>query len=878
MAVLISSATGNLTAAGSWALVDSVSYNNSEAANTALTTSSVASSTFVPAAVAIDAVAVKLASRAVSPSGTVTVELFNSTGGSIALTQTINVSDLPAATVALADGGWIVFKFGGTVTPNGTDSYSIRAKTSIAAQVNLFSLLTTNWARAIRTTTNQAPVAGDDMIVAGAWTAPATLSSIVITNNQTVATDYGSATTSQVTPAVAICQGGTLAQSSGSAANPYLRVSGCIGIYNGGTLTEGTAGSPIPSNSIAILELDCAADGDFGIFNRNGTRSRYGSPRTAGKNVTWCLLNADAAVNATSLTVDTDTGWLTGDEIAVASTIKPGAVQWENGTLNGNAGASTLTVNGFAGVAGGLAFSHLGGSTALSAATVTMPDGTTRSIKMQAEIINLTRNVIFRSTLSTAMTYDYNVGAASYTAYWSRYRYMGAGAAGKLGLQLDINASGFYDVQNNSFDTFKCNSGGSPIELATTTTNMYGGNVKNNVFNKIGGTPTAGFASSAMVQVTTAKTGGSAGYVIDGNVLIGGSSNAGITLNDITGTATNNRFTGMVGGSGMYLGQQTVTATPGAFDGNVTHSNSYYEALKWTQWLTADFNNWAIWRNSETNGTIYASFTASQIRMSEMKMWGNQWGITAAGSFNMWLRDSFCVGDNSQATVTGFFLDAALQSIRLDNVTFTSTNNFLVPVQSDIGLGTGSPSLLNAKIIGRNVTFGGTTINGVNSPNLLTDDGYISIERLGGTAGNHKTWLKGGTITIDTVLFNTASPSVRLTPTSASVKLPTAPVFRGIKVPVANGVAGKTVSVFVRKSVVGDGTAYNGNQPRLVQRANYALGQTADVVLATAAAAAGTWEKLTGTLSTPTDDGAFEVFVDCDGTTGWVNVDDWTTT
>lgn len=133
-------------------------------------------------------------------------------------------------------------------------------------------------------------------------------------------------------------------------------------------------------------------------------------------------------------------------------------------------------------------------------------------------------------------------------------------------------------------------------------------------------------------------------------------------------------------------------------------------------------------------------------------------------------------------------------------------------------------------------------------------------------------------VLISSATGNLTSPSVRLTPTSASVKLPTAPVFRGIKVPVANGVAGKTVSVFVRKSVVGDGTAYNGNQPRLVQRANYALGQTADVVLATAAAAAGTWEKLTGTLSTPTDDGAFEVFVDCDGTTGWVNVDDWTTT
>jgi hypothetical protein len=49
------------------------------------------------------------------------------------------------------------------------------------------------------------------------------------------------------------------------------------------------------------------------------------------------------------------------------------------------------------------------------------------------------------------------------------------------------------------------------------------------------------------------------------------------------------------------------------------------------------------------------------------------------------------------------------------------------------------------------------------------------------------------------------------------------------------------------------------------------------VVLDTVTVAVGNWETLTGTTSVPTDDGAFELIVDCDGTVGGVNVDDWAT-
>jgi hypothetical protein len=89
-----------------------------------------------------------------------------------------------------------------------------------------------------------------------------------------------------------------------------------------------------------------------------------------------------------------------------------------------------------------------------------------------------------------------------------------------------------------------------------------------------------------------------------------------------------------------------------------------------------------------------------------------------------------------------------------------------------------------------------------------------------------------------------------------------------------------TVSVYLRKSA-----AYDGNQPRLIALANPEIGILTDTVLATFAGAVdvdvgpGTFTQLSGSLSgasiTISADGVVEVVVDCDGTAGWINVDDW---
>ena len=159
------------------------------------------------------------------------------------------------------------------------------------------------------------------------------------------------------------------------------------------------------------------------------------------------------------------------------------------------------------------------------------------------------------------------------------------------------------------------------------------------------------------------------------------------------------------------------------------------------------------------------------------------------------------------------------------------------------------------------------------NPDQLSTTGFIKSSKHDQTEGAFKSWFQGGIVERDTTIFNTAAPSERLTPSSASIKLAS-----GSRVVAVDDLGTVTINAYVRKSVVGDGAAYNGNQPRLIVKANPACGINTDTVLATMSAAAGSWQQLTGTTAAVDADGALEFYVDCDGTAGWVNVDDWSVT
>ena len=176
----------------------------------------------------------------------------------------------------------------------------------------------------------------------------------------------------------------------------------------------------------------------------------------------------------------------------------------------------------------------------------------------------------------------------------------------------------------------------------------------------------------------------------------------------------------------------------------------------------------------------------------------------------------------------------------------------------------------------RNTKLGASTE--VANQDNFADTGYIASQKHDQTAGNHKTWLKDGTLQTDSTIFRTASPSMRMTPRPGS-QCESAYQFNGIQVPVANGQT-VTINVWMRKSTAGDGEEFSeGDQsPQLIVKANPAVGITADAVLDTMTVGSGTWEQLTGTTAAVTDDGVLEFVVDADADAGWVNVDDWSTT
>ena len=381
MADLVSIATNTLTTGATWGVADATSsLVSTNTGSTALTTGYQDSAAFTPGAITASGIALRLAARATgSPSNTITVNLRNSTGAVDVISVVANVSDLPVATAgANCEGGWHYFKFSAPVLLIAVTNYLVQVK--LSATTTAVSICTNgtaaNWQRLVVTSTTQVPAVGDDLHVMqtldGAAN-PATQGNITVTMDSIANTDYGSASTSTYLAALDVSKGGTLTWGTTAATAYILQLSGNLIIYRSGTYNQGTTGTPIPRDSTATLQFDNAADNNFKVrVMDGGTMVAQGLSRTSGKNIVWTLLTANQAASAVAATVADDTGWLSGDEIAIASTTRTIA-QSESVTLDAPAGATSLSHN-----------------------AVTNAHAGSTAEKCQAEVILLTRNVVIK--------------------------------------------------------------------------------------------------------------------------------------------------------------------------------------------------------------------------------------------------------------------------------------------------------------------------------------------------------------------------------------------------------------------------------------------------------------------------------------------------
>lgn len=835
MATLKSIATGNFTSASTWALCNSTAELDSELNSTNSTTSYVASSGFTPGAITIQAICVKFSARVASPTGTVSIELFNNTlAASVAGTEvTLNVTDLESGILAADQRqGWVSFKFASSVTLLAANVYSVRFKTSATSSCALYRDATAgNWSRQLVTTTTQAPAAGDKLIMIGEKTGAGASTSYTITMDNTATTNFG--TNSTTVPSVSIGHNATVTYGVASATNYYFKINGSLVIQSGGTLNIGTTGTPIPRDSTAVLEIDVGGTtGNHGIEVRGtGIFNAQGLSRTSGKLIHRCMLNTDEAIASTSLGVDTDTGWLSGDQIVIAGTAAA-TNQSETRTLSADAGASTITISS------GLTNAHSGTDPVLA-----------------AEVVLLTRNVIIRSSSSSFSTYIRTRNGAMLDFDWVALHYVGGTVTNKRGLEFQHTAtdSGSANIK----DCVLFSGAGIMLSCGTTST----ANITVEDTNVTGATGIS--STNGMIHIGSAPPDFS--IVFDGVWAINSSAYCYSSASSVKPSLIDCRSVN--GTVGFYLQESSTTAS------------------------TATVSNLIAKCNSSTGFSIGSS---SDLTINGFTASRNGTGVSVVARDNTVLKTGLIRGNTTQ----GIQLESAAGT-RFYDCTVSGYTGFTQPIGLIVVNGASSFAELY------DVTFGVVTgsntahttsdfrMTAVNSSTItqikmrncnlassseFTNTGGLSLnsavisERHDQTSNQLTIWYYPGIVTKDTTISATASPSYRLTPNTASYKLG----HTILRAAVAAGTTA-TVSVKVRESVVGDGTDYNGARPRLIVKQNNLAGITSDTVLATATVASeGAFETLTGTTATVTNACVLEFCVDCDGTTGWVNVDDIT--
>lgn len=851
MALKVSIASGNLTSASTWATIDSTSLLNSETGQTTITTSYVSSSSFTPGAITIDAIGVKLASR-LGTTGTMSVRLADAGVAVAGTTVTIDVVDLPNTTAADLNGGWIFFKLAAPVTLTVAVAYTLQATTSSASQVSLHRDATAaNYSRMLRTTTTGALAAGDDFIVAGEYTGSGTSFSFNVTQNETTSTDYGAASTSLVTPAVSICSLGTLTTGKSASTNYLLKISGNIIIYSGGTLDMGTSGAPVPSTSTSTIQMDCATNVGFGLLVRNGgTLNTYGTKSFNGVTPNhFTILTADEAAGQTVIgpVLDT-TGWSNGDDVCSTSTSRT-ATESELSTISTVDSATQFTLSS------GLVNAHSGTNDANG--------------DIRCRIGNLTRNVkIFGASASLQAWMKFDATSVVNLNY-TEIKWMGSATASKRGIDIGTT-TGSLNIFNCAIRNFEVTS--SNITVTGSTSGNY--TIDKCVFYNV---------ASGFVNAQTTGT-----WTITNNLFCRTGANNWVTLSDVGGTFSNNHINAAGAISSAFgLAMQTdVGGTIGTISDIDICACNGNGGMSVANAFRGTISNIRTYRNNSTNassaGFHYGATSVSPgdvFTVTNLTSFGNNGrNVTiASGTINM-INPNIQAGSTLAATI-GIEYGGAVNA--------TSPGMPIVSVYGgNIGTvtthSTGDLSCANTGVGTRSVfygvTFGSSTE--LSTPTNIGFGAYITSLKHDGVVGVNKSWVTNGrtsggaTIESDTAIYSSASPSIRMYPGSATLKLESM-VFAAA----VNSGNTLTASVKVRESVVGDGTDYNGNRIRLMLKRNDAAGITADTVIATATASSqGAFETISGTTPSVTDDAMLEFYVDCDGTTGWINIDDFSCT
>lgn len=817
MANLLCESNINFTSS-SWKVLDTSSFLNSEAASTNTTTSYVASQTFSPGAITIEGIMIKYR-YVVNNSGTLSVELYNTTGASSVPGSevTINVSDIafwmkPGG--AQNGGGFIYFKFSSPITLSAATNYSVRIKSSINGSVSINRNATANnWSRALVTTSTASPSTDDVLYACGAFTGISTPSFITCILDNTSSTIFGG---------VELGGYSKLILQNNPSTDYVLKIknAGNFIISLNSEVEFGTSISRVNSTSSFLLEMQATGLSTNLIDIRAAAKfTAYGADV---KRMT--TLSNNVLAGDTTLTTDDITGWKNGDEIALANTIRSASNLCERKSLTADAVGNTLTV-----------------SAITNARSGTNPT--------KCDIGNLTSNVKIYGS-STTGTCHINNGNSTMTLLKTtvnidnvEFRYLGSNVIDKYGFTVSNDTNAVCNVTNCSF---------SDISRALATAGGYNFNYSYNVM----------YATDRAITLDnmTAQTPGIS-YIIDKNLIINsflGISIGRSTSNNIS-VIKNNIISG-ASSDAIQVGTRTYLVTLSGFKmyGNRNQTINIAD----TQFITLDNFNVFLNMNYGLNGA-----NNSTLIIKNSNFFGNSTNNLTFSGFSKDIVVDSCNMDSHSvyATPVGILLSSASEK---NNIVFKKCNIGVNSqhTSSDIQ-SSGGNGIFNTCYFGSTSLV---TTTGVNNP-------YPSIgfQKFNNIAGNHRVINYTETIINDTTIFHLSNNSQRIIPNYSTIQFRYKAKSTSFQVPINSGGV-CTFSIMVRKSDSSDGTAYNGNPPRLILRSNPSAGTyyDNDIICATHSAPNGQWEKLSYTLPIPvTDDVAMEFYVDCDGNQGWINVD-----
>jgi hypothetical protein len=791
VAILNNIQSGNFTAASTWGVIDPISFQNSVANTSTTTTAYVESQSFIPGAITIDAIGIRVAGSSVV-SGTFSVRLALA-GVTVPGTEvTINVADI------FTNGGigFVLMKFAAPVLLVAATSYTVSVKSSVNATVTVIRNATAgNWSRFLRTTTTAAPAAADTLFVTGEFLSAGVNTVFTVTFDNTAATVFGE---------LDISQNGILNSATAASTAYQFITNNKLSVRGGATLQIGTLANPIPASSSFLLQINQAGvNVNFGLLITSGATFRtYGASK-----VNRAFLAADAAVAATSLTTNISTSWLSGEEVVIAPTTATSS-QLEVRALSANAVGTTLTVPA-------LTFAHQGTG------------------DFVGEIANISRNIRIKSDSASFGTYVSFSSQSTVDLNYAEFMHMGSATTNKRGFDV-ATTIGSFNMLGCSLHRWQANSQFLFAGLANNIT------IQDSIFYNVG---------NGLANVTS----------VGNNWLVNGcwGFNTQFSFANTGGTLTNILATG--GFNGIFFNATSNTNL--TVSGITAHSNiSSGINISSSTLQGQTFSNLITWRNLRGINTN----ASSNVTLNNHISYGNTFsGLAVTACFNLTVENSTYYASTTILQPAGVALESSAF-----NTVFNSCS-FGLPTAHATGDINVSTARVWHELKLNNCLFGST--NEVAGLANLSQNAFIGSSKHDQTNGVHRGWKRTAILSSDSVIQATAPLSVRITPSVLSTK--TNSSAKGFAIP--SGLTA-TVSALVRRSVVGDGTAYNGALPRLWLRQNNSAGITTDTLLATATAASlGAFEALIGSIPAGTDNTVNYIYVDCDGTTGWVNVDKW---